>query len=213
MRGILAALVIAMLLPALSGCASTKQGGGTETVVTLMTGQGDITLRFFPDLAPEHVKNFIAHCKSGLYAGTAFHRVIPSFMIQGGDPNSKDDDPDNDGQGGYSYRGEGKMLPAEFSDRPHFRGILSMARALDPNSAGSQFFICQADTPFLDGKYTVFGEVIEGIRVVDKIVNVPRDKGDRPLEAQRIEGVRIDTWPTAKVEKTKTAMWKRTGST
>ncbi len=171
----------------------------TETVVTLATTRGDIVVRFFPDSAPEHVKNFIAHSESGLYAGCTFHRVIPGFMIQGGDPNTKPDGKGSPGTGGHSYKGPGTKLPAEFNPRKHKRGILSMARAQDPDSAGSQFFIMHADAPFLDGQYSVFGEAIAGLDVVDAIVNSPRDGSDRPHEDQRIESVRVEQWEASRL--------------
>jgi peptidyl-prolyl cis-trans isomerase B (cyclophilin B) len=118
--------------------------------------------------------------KEKFYDGTTFHRVIPGFMIQGGDPNSKDPDRSRHGMGGPGHR-----VNAEFSQQAHKRGTLSMARSQDPNSAGSQFFICVADSKFLDGQYTVFGEVISGMETVDRIVNAQRDGNDNPLE--RIE--------------------------
>ncbi|MCX7913125.1 MAG: peptidylprolyl isomerase [Thermodesulfovibrionales bacterium] len=141
---------------------------------------GNIELKFFPEVAPNHVRNFIDLAKKGFYDGTTFHRVIPGFMIQGGDPNSKSPDRSKHGMGGPGY-----TLKAEFNDKPHKRGTLSMARAAHPDSAGSQFFICVADSPFLDRQYTVFGEVVSGMDVVDKIVAQPRDKRDNPIE--RIE--------------------------
>ncbi len=145
--------------------------------VVISTDYGDIHLEFFPEVAPNHVKNFLNLASSGFYDGTTFHRVIPQFMIQGGDPNTKDDDPSNDGMGGPGY-----TIDAEFSDISHERGILSMARASDPDSAGSQFFIMQDDAPHLDGKYSVFGKVTKGLDVVDEIAYVKRDLRDRPLE-------------------------------
>ncbi len=151
-----------------------------ETRAVIETRFGNIELGFFPDVAPNHVNNFIELAKKGFYDGTTFHRVIPGFMIQGGDPLSRSPERSRHGTGGPGY-----SLKAEFSDRPHKRGTLSMARAADPDSAGSQFFICVADAPFLDGKYTVFGEVLSGMDVVDKIVSQPRDRRDNPLE--RIE--------------------------
>jgi len=181
----------------------------TETVVTLKTNRGDIILRFFPEHAPEHVKNFIEHSRGGLYAGCLFHRVIPGFMIQGGDPNTKTDDVASYGMGGHSYKGPGTQLAAEFNDRPHKRGILSMARSQDPDSAGSQFFIMHDQAPFLDGSYTVFGETIEGIEVVDAIVSTPRNASDRPDQEQRIEEVLVEEWPTAKIDQTRAAMWEK----
>ena len=146
-------------------------------IAVIETNFGNIVIQLYPDVAPGHVENFVKLAQDGFYDGTTFHRVIPDFMIQGGDPNSKDEDRSNDGQGGPGY-----TINAEFSDVPHKRGILSMARAQNPNSAGSQFFIVVKDSNFLDGQYTVFGEVIEGMDVADKIVNVKRDGNDNPLE-------------------------------
>jgi peptidyl-prolyl cis-trans isomerase B (cyclophilin B) len=138
-------------------------------------------IRFFPDKAPKHVENFIKLAKSGFYDKTIFHRVIPGFMIQGGDPNTKDEkDKSRYGTGDPGYK-----VKAEFNDRPHVRGKVSMARAQDPDSAGSQFFIVVKDSPSLNGKYTVFGEVVKGMEVADKIVAQPRDSRDNPNE--RIE--------------------------
>ena len=146
------------------------------------TDFGDITLRFFPKLAPNHVNNFIELTKTGFYNGTIFHRVIPGFVIQGGDPNSKSHEKARHGMGGPGYR-----LKAEFNSKPHKRGILSMARSSHPDSAGSQFFICVSDVPSLDKKYTVFGEVTQGMDVVDKIVSLPRDSRDNPNERVEIK--------------------------
>src|SRR5262247_3038101 len=147
----------------------------------IKTKFGDIHIKFYPEAAPKHVQNFIKLAKSGFYDGTIFHRVIPGFMIQGGDPNTKDEkDKSRYGMGGPGY-----TVKAEFNDRPHVRGTVSMARSPDPDSAGSQFFIVVKDSPSLDGKYTVFGEVVKGMEVADKIVSQPRDARDNPLE--RIE--------------------------
>ncbi len=148
-----------------------------ETKAIIETKFGNIELTFFPDVAPNHVNNFIELAKKGFYDGTTFHRVIPGFMIQGGDPNSKDADKSKHGMGGPGY-----TVKAEFNDKHHKRGTLSMARAASPDSAGSQFFICVKDSPFLDKQYTVFGEVVSGMDVVDKIVNQPRDGRDNPNE-------------------------------
>ncbi len=153
----------------------------STTTAVLETKFGKITLKFFPDSAPGHVKNFLDLAKKGVYDNTVFHRVIPGFMIQGGDPISKDPAK----RRAYGTSGPGYTIPAEFSDRSHKRGTLSMARSNDPNSAGSQFFICVADSPFLNKQYTVFGEVVSGMEVVDKIVSQPRDASDNPTE--RIE--------------------------
>ncbi|MDI6782319.1 MAG: peptidylprolyl isomerase [bacterium] len=138
---------------------------------------GQIKIKFFENDAPNHVQNFKNLAKQGFYNDTTFHRVIPGFMIQGGDPNTRDDDRLNDGLGGPGFN-----VRAEFNNRSHQRGIVSMARSSDPHSAGSQFFICVAPATFLDRQYTVFGEVISGMDVADKIVNVPRDPQHNPLE-------------------------------
>lgn len=151
-----------------------------DTKAVLETKFGNITLKFFPDVAPGHVKNFIDLAKKGFYEGTTFHRVIPGFMVQGGDPNSRNQDKRSHGTGGPGY-----TIKAEFNARQHKRGTLSMARAQNPDSAGSQFFICVKDSAFLDRQYTVFGEVESGMEVVDKIVSQPRDPNDNPNE--RIE--------------------------
>jgi len=151
-----------------------------ETKASIETKFGTIELKFFPDVAPNHVNNFIELARKGFYDGTTFHRVIPGFMIQGGDPNSKSPDKSRHGMGGPGY-----AIKAEFNDKPHKRGTLSMARSANPDSAGSQFFICVADAPFLNKQYTAFGEVVSGMDVVDKIVSQPRDSRDNPNE--RIE--------------------------
>jgi peptidyl-prolyl cis-trans isomerase B (cyclophilin B) len=152
----------------------------SETSAVIETKFGNIELKFFPDVAPNHVSNFIDLAKKGFYDGTIFHRVIPGFMIQGGDPNTKKPDRSQHGMGGPAY-----AVKAEFNGKPHKRGVLSMARAANPDSAGSQFFVCVANAPFLDRQYTVFGEVVSGMDVADKIVSQPRDKRDNPND--RIE--------------------------
>ena len=151
-----------------------------QEIAVIETKFGKIEIQFFEDKAPGHVKNFKDLAKKGFYDGTIFHRVIPGFMIQGGDPNTKSDDRSNHGMGGPGY-----SIKAEFNDTPHKRGILSMARSQDPNSAGSQFFIVVKDAAFLDGQYTAFGKVLSGMAVADQIVNAPRDRRDNPNE--RIE--------------------------
>ena len=151
-----------------------------ETKAMIETKLGTIELKFFPEVAPNHVNNFIELAKKGFYDGTTFHRVIPGFMIQGGDPNTKNPDKSKHGMGG-----PGHTVKAEFNDKLHKRGTLSMARSANPDSAGSQFFICVADAPSLNKQYTVFGEVVSGMDVADKIVSQPRDRRDNPNE--RIE--------------------------
>lgn len=156
---------------------STDKIRATISVISKGQAIGDIILKFFHDVAPGHVKNFTDLARKGFYNGTTFHRVIPGFMIQGGDPNSKSTDRASHGMGGPGYN-----IKAEFNSKPHKRGVLSMARANDPDSAGSQFFICVADANFLDWQYTAFGEVVSGMEVADKVVNMKRDGRDNPLE-------------------------------
>ncbi len=151
-----------------------------STKVIIETTFGDIELKLLPEVAPGHVENFVRLAKDGFYDGTLFHRVIPGFMIQGGDPNTKGKMKSTYGQGGPGWN-----IDAEFSSTPHKRGILSMARSQSPNSAGSQFFIVVKDSNFLDNQYTVFGEVVNGMDVADQIVNQPRDSRDLPND--RIE--------------------------
>lgn len=143
------------------------------------TKLGEIEIEFLPDKAPGHVKNFLDLARKGFYDGTTFHRVIPGFMIQGGCPNTKDA---KSGKGSHGTGGPGYTIKAEFNDTAHKRGIVSMARAQDPNSAGSQFFICVADSGFLDRQYSAFGRVVRGMEVADKIVSSPRDGRDNPNE-------------------------------
>jgi peptidyl-prolyl cis-trans isomerase B (cyclophilin B) len=140
---------------------------------------GEIELEFLDDKAPGHVKNFLDLAKKGFYDGTTFHRVIPGFMIQGGCPNTKDP---KSSRAQHGTGGPGYNIKAEFNDTPHKRGVVSMARANDPNSAGCQFFICVKDSGFLDRQYTAFGRVVRGIEVADQIVNAPRDRNDNPNE-------------------------------
>lgn len=174
--------------PAPTGNESVSAGNARAIIKTKF---GDMEIKFLPDVAPNHVENFIKLAKSGFYNGTIFHRAIPGFMIQGGDPNTKDSLKKN----AYGQGGPGHNVKGEFSDLPHKRGMVSMARANDPDSAGSQFFIVVEESRFLDRKYTIFGEVVKGIGVADKIVGLPRvmcqtgapnpaDKGpcDNPIE-------------------------------
>ena len=150
------------------------------------TNLGNIQFELLSDIAPETVRNFIKLAKSGFYDGTLFHRVIPKFMIQGGDPNTKESDKSTWGTGGPGYN-----IKAEFNSRSHLRGIVSMARSSDPDSAGSQFFIVTSDSTFLDREYTVFGQVVDGMEVADKIVNLPRDGNDCPLQEAKMLQVTI----------------------
>ena len=156
------------------------------TDAIIKTSFGNIKFNLMSDIAPETVRNFSQLAKSGFYNGTLFHRIIPGFMIQGGDPNTKNPDKSTWGQGGPGYN-----LKAEFNSRSHLRGIVSMARATDPDSAGSQFFIVTNDSTFLDRQYTVFGEVVDGMEVADKIVNLPRDGNDCPKQEAKMLEVTI----------------------
>lgn len=163
--------------------------GDTTELAVITTPLGEIWIEFFPSKAPLHVANFKKLARVGFYDGTTFHRVVPGFVIQGGDPNTKDTNPHNDGMGGPPW-----TLPAEFNDIPHQKGIVSMARSQDPNSAGSQFFICLGRAAHLDGKYTVFGRVIRGLEVVERIGQSKRDPmnpRDRTLPAVVMTSVRI----------------------
>ena len=162
------------------------------TKAIISTRHGDITLEFLPEVAPNHVKNFIELAKQGFYDGTLFHRVIPDFMIQGGDPNSKNADKRLHGTGG-----SGKNVKAEFSKTPHARGIVSMARSANPDSASSQFFIVVGDAPWLDGRYTQVGQVVSGLEVADAIADAPRGPADRPLQPVVLESMRISDKPPA----------------
>ena len=156
-----------------------------NTIAVLNTTAGEIRVEFLPDKAPGHVENFVKLSKDGFYDGTLFHRVISGFMIQGGDPNTKED-----GKGPWGTGGPGYTIDAEFNDVHHERGILSMARSSDPNSAGSQFFIVHGEAGFLDGQYTVFGRVLEGLDVLDAIATAPV-RGEQPTEPVRIQSVEV----------------------
>ena len=175
--------------PTADGTVGAKAG---DDVAVLETTQGRIVFAFLPAKAPKHVENFKTLTKKGFYNGTAFHRVIPGFMIQGGDPNSK-----KGAQGMMGMGGPGYQIKAEFNDTPHVRGVVSMARTNEPDSAGSQFYIVVADSNFLDNQYTAFGRVLSGMEVADKLVGLDRDQEDKPtdIEKARVKTVRIAKWP------------------
>lgn len=161
-----------------------------EEVAVITTTEGEMTVRFWPDVAPKTVENFKKLAREGFYDGTAFHRIVKGFMIQGGDPLSKKDDP-MVGTGGPGYK-----IKAEFNAKPHVRGVLSMARSQHPDSAGSQFFICLADARFLDRQYTAFGEVIAGDDVLGRIGDTPTTRGgggenSKPVKRVGVESIRI----------------------
>jgi len=159
----------------------------TNEVAVIKTTAGEMVIEFWPDVAPKTVENFKTLAKKGFYDGTAFHRVIKGFMIQGGDPLTKDASKEamwGTGDPGYKIK-------AEFNERSHKRGVLSMARSNDPDSAGSQFFICHGDPTFLDRKYTTFGKLIKGDEVLEKIATTPTHPQDRPNTRQGVESIKI----------------------
>ena len=157
-------------------------------IVTIQTTQGTITVELYPDVAPNTVNNFISLVKKGFYDGTIFHRVIPGFMIQGGDPEGT-------GMGGPGYGIPGEFAMNGFvNDLKHTTGVISMARSQRPNSAGSQFFIMVDDAPYLDGQYAAFGKVTSGMDAAQAIVSAPRDRMDRPYEDQIMEKVTVETF-------------------
>src|SRR5271156_3665847 len=164
----------------------------TKEVAVIKTSAGEMTVEFWPDVAPKTVENFKTLAKKGFYDGTAFHRIVKGFMIQGGDPLTKDSAAEERwGTGGPAHRGK-----AEFNDKPHVRGVLSMARSQNPDSAGSQFFICLADARFLDRQYTAFGRLIKGDDVLGKLGDTPTTMsggGERskPLSRVGVESVKI----------------------
>ena len=161
----------------------------TNPIVTIEMENGKkMTVELYPDVAPNTVKNFVSLCNKGVYNGTIFHRVIPGFMIQGGDPEGT-------GMGGPDYCIRGEFTANGFqNDLLHTRGVISMARTMDPNSAGSQFFIMTTDSPHLDGQYAAFGMVTEGMDVADEIVNTKRDYHDRPRTPQKMVSVTVETF-------------------
>lgn len=160
---------------------------GMSEVAIINTSEGEIVLEFWPDVAPGHVENFKKLAKQGFYDGTCFHRVIKGFMIQGGDPLTKE----QANQSRWGTGDPGYKIKAEFNDKPHTRGVLSMARSSDPNSAGSQFFICHSDARSLDKQYTAFGKLIKGGDVLEKIATTQTAPGDRPVTRMNVESIKI----------------------
>jgi cyclophilin family peptidyl-prolyl cis-trans isomerase len=219
LRTLLVPALLTVCFATAVSAAPAATAAAPPSFVRLQTGAGDILLVFYPELAPLHVGNFKHLAGTGFFDGSRFHRIVPGFVIQGGDPNSKDDDPSNDGQGGpqvqdvltakewqaytaadsiqgpamlaakgYAAVNGKATLKAEFSATvKHLRGTLSMARAQPVDSAGSQFFICVADTPMLDGKYTVFGHVVSGMEVADKIVSAEKNPVGRDAPAVPVQ--------------------------
>jgi cyclophilin family peptidyl-prolyl cis-trans isomerase len=158
-----------------TGATLDKYCSNPKRLLIIETKFGTMKIQLFDKVAPNHVAQIVKLAKEGKYDGTTFHRVIPDFMIQGGDPNSKDDDLNNDGTGGM-----GDPLKAEFNEVSHKRGVCSMARTQDPNSATSQFFICHGNPTFLDKQYTVWGQLIEGFDVMDKIASLKGNASNNP---------------------------------
>ena len=173
----------------MTACTKAEQTNkvNTKEVAVIKTTEGDMVIELWPDVAPKTVENFKTLAKKGFYDGTCFHRVIKDFMIQGGDPLTKDPAKESSwGTGGPGY-----TIKAEFNDRPHERGVISMARSQDPDSAGSQFFICHGSPRFLDHQYTAFGKLIKGDDVLEKIGTTPTHPQDRPNKRMGIESIKI----------------------
>ncbi|MCU0428507.1 MAG: peptidylprolyl isomerase [Cytophagaceae bacterium] len=206
MRIIAVLCLLASWVFPMSGFAQTKNKNTIpkeDFVVTIKTAQGDMILLLY-NQTPKHKANFVKLAQEGYYNGTTFHRVIKDFMIQGGDPNSKDSIPYNDGQGGPGYTVDAEFIPT----LKHIKGALAAARTSDQvnpkkASSGSQFYIVHNDkgTPFLDGNYTVYGQVIKGLEVIDKIANVEKGVGDRPIQDVRMN-VSVQKMKTKKIIKT-----------
>ncbi|MDW7978964.1 MAG: peptidylprolyl isomerase [Verrucomicrobiales bacterium] len=167
--------------------AEQKKPMTTNEVAIIKTSEGEMVIEFWPEVAPNTVENFKKLARQGFYDGTCFHRVIKGFMIQGGDPLTKD--PSKEALWGTGN--PGYTIKAEFNDRKHVRGVISMARSRDPDSAGCQFFICHAAAPHLDGQYTAFGRLIKGDDVLERIANTPTNPNDRPLKRINIDSIRI----------------------
>ncbi|WP_197254216.1 peptidylprolyl isomerase [Paenibacillus dendritiformis] len=185
---LVALLMAAMLVVAGCGKASGADNAKHPLVTIEMESGKKIEVELYPDTAPNTVNNFISLVKKGFYDGLIFHRVIPGFMIQGGDPEGT-------GMGGPGYSIKGEFSSNGITnDLKHTEGVISMARSVDPDSAGSQFFIMDADAPHLDGQYAAFGKVTSGIETVHEIANAKRDANDRPAEDQKIKKITVDTF-------------------
>jgi len=180
------ALALAGVVCAPAFSADEKKPAADEVAV-IKTSQGEMVAEFFPDVAPKTVENFKTLAKKGFYDGTCFHRVIKGFMIQGGDPLTKDEA----NKARWGTGDPGYKIKAEFNDKPHVRGTLSMARSQDPDSAGSQFFVCHGEPSFLNKNYTVFGKLLKGDDVLEKIATTPTEPGDRPTERMNIVSIKI----------------------
>lgn len=173
--------------PTATPSMSPSPSSSANEVAVIKTSEGEMVAEFWPEVAPKTVENFKKLAREGFYDGTAFHRVIKGFMIQGGDPLTKDDSK----QSSWGTGDPGYKIDAEFNPRTHERGVLSMARSQDPNSAGSQFFICHGAPKFLDGQYTAFGKLIKGDDVLEKIATTPTTTPDRPITRMNVESIKI----------------------
>ena len=171
----------------IEGDETKENMSNSNEVAVIKTSEGEMVAEFWSDVAPKTVENFKKLARHGFYDGTAFHRVIKGFMIQGGDPLTKDDG----NQARWGTGDPGYKIDAEFNDKSHTRGVLSMARSSDPNSAGSQFFICHGDPTFLDHQYTAFGKLIKGDDVLEKIATTKTGQSDRPLKRINVESIKI----------------------
>ena len=192
MKSILINLLAAALVVASANAEEKKPMNSTNEVAVIKTSEGEMIAEFWPDVAPNTVENFKKLARSGFYDGTAFHRIVKGFMIQGGDPLTKD--PAKESR--YGTGDPGYKIKAEFNDRSHERGVLSMARSSDPDSAGSQFFICLANVSRLDHQYTTFGKIIKGDDVLGKIGDTEvtmSDSGERskPTKRVTVESIKI----------------------
>ena len=192
-------VLLGLLLSSVAFAAEEeKPASSANEIAVIKTSEGEMVLQFWTDAAPETIANFKKLARSGFYNGTIFHRVVKGFMIQGGDPNSKEPAKEASyGEGGPGYR-----IKAEFNDHPHDRGVISMARELDPDSAGSQFFICLAPVHRLDHQYTTFGKRIKGLDVLDKIGDTPvnMQNGERSKPTQRVTIEKIEIVPAGAVK-------------
>jgi peptidyl-prolyl cis-trans isomerase B (cyclophilin B) len=183
---------LALCLANVAGADEPKKDSAAKEVAVIKTSAGEMVIEFWPDVAPKTVENFKTLAKKGFYDGTCFHRIIKGFMIQGGDPLTKD--PKEEGNWGTG--GPGYSVKAEFNDRPHVRGVISMARSSDPDSAGSQFFICHGKASGLDHQYTAFGKLIKGDDVLEKIATTPTTASrsgepSKPETRQAVESIKI----------------------
>ena len=212
MKSIVLSSLLALALSITTGCGDDKSANAPKPVsaaaaekkpdvAVIKTSEGDMVVEFWSDVAPKTVENFETLAKKGFYDGTAFHRIVKGFMIQGGDPLTKDT---NAAPGSFGTGGPGYTVNAEFNDHPHVRGVLSMARSQDPNSAGSQFFICLAPAPALDHQYTAFGHLIKGDDVLGKLGDTPctgpNSMGEYSTPVKRVAVISVKIVPADSIK-------------